>query len=66
METTRDCFGREKYRTDRDDMGGIGSFERRCQTLYVGNISTTEHMEELVRAHFSEWGDIVYGTPTIS
>jgi hypothetical protein len=23
-----DIFGRERHRTDRDDMGGVGSFER--------------------------------------
>jgi hypothetical protein len=65
IETTIDCFGRDKFRTDREDMGGIGSFERRCQTLYVGNLIINDHMEvfsclmkETCRAHFSEWGEI--------
>ncbi|KAJ3301195.1 Pre-mRNA-splicing factor [Kappamyces sp. JEL0829] len=62
IETTIDCFGREKFRTDRDDMGGIGSFERRCKTLYIGNIGTNDHLEEIIRAHFSEWGEMEYGT----
>lgn len=61
IETTIDCFGRDKHRSDRDDMGGIGSFERRCQTLYIGNIAITDHMEDIVRAHFSEWGEIEHG-----
>ena len=41
-------------------MGGIGSFEIRCRTLYVGNIAITEHMEEICRKHFREWGKIEY------
>jgi hypothetical protein len=61
IETTIDCFGRDKHRNDRDDMGGIGSFERRCRTLYIGNIGLNDHMEEIVRAHFCEWGEIEYG-----
>jgi hypothetical protein len=47
IETTIDCFGRDKHRLDREDMGGIGSFERRCQTLYVGNLGINDHMEVL-------------------
>ena len=56
-----DCFGREKYRNDREDMGGIGSFERRCRTLYLGGIGQSEMMEEVVRGHMSEWGELEYG-----
>lgn len=41
-------------------MGGIGSFERRCQTLYVGNLGVNDYMEEICRAHFGEWGEIEY------
>ena len=61
VETTVDCFGRDKFRNDRDDMGGIGSFERRCRTLYVGNVGLNDHMKEIVTAHFCEWGEIEYG-----
>ena len=57
-ETTQDCFGRDKFRLDREDMGGIGSFERRTRCLYVGNIEINDHMEPIVRKHFSEWGEI--------
>lgn len=60
IETTIDCFGRDKYRTDREDMGGIGSFERRCKTLYIGNVGMNEYMEEIVRGHFGEFGQLEY------
>jgi hypothetical protein len=54
-----DCFGRDKYMVDRYDMGGTGSFSRENRTLYVGGISSmTEDIESVVRAHFSEWGEI--------
>lgn len=35
---TFDVFGREKHATDRDDMGGVGCFNRDCRSLYVGDI----------------------------
>ncbi|KND01076.1 uncharacterized protein SPPG_04167 [Spizellomyces punctatus DAOM BR117] len=54
-----DIFGRERFREDRDDMGGVGSFERDNRTLYIGNIKAPQsEMEEVVRRHFSEWGEI--------
>ena len=56
--TTKDCFGRDKFRLNRKDMGGVGSFENRCRTLYVGNIGSNDYMEEILEAHFGEWGDI--------
>ncbi|KAJ3144394.1 Pre-mRNA-splicing factor [Geranomyces variabilis] len=58
-DQTHDCFGRERFREDREDMGGIGSFERDNRTLYVGNIKApTTEMEEIVRRHFGDWGEI--------
>ncbi|KAH6565954.1 hypothetical protein BASA60_009705 [Batrachochytrium salamandrivorans] len=57
-ETTLDCFGRDKHRLDRDDMGGIGSFERLNTTLYVGHVSISDDMQGPVRRHFSEWGEV--------
>ena len=47
VETTLDCFGRDKFRNNRDDMGGVGSFENRVRTLYVGNVGINDHMEVL-------------------
>ena len=58
VETTTDVFGRDKFRMDRNDLGGIGSFERINSTLYVGNVSISEDMESTVERHFSEWGEI--------
>ncbi|KAJ3150703.1 Pre-mRNA-splicing factor [Geranomyces michiganensis] len=58
-DQTHDCFGRERFREDREDMGGIGSFERDNRTLYVGNIKAPiTEMEEVVRRHFGDWGEI--------
>ncbi|OQE14865.1 hypothetical protein PENSTE_c032G09139 [Penicillium steckii] len=53
-----DCFGREKHSDYRDDMGGIGSFQRQNRVLYVGRIHVTDDIEEVVSRHFSEWGQI--------
>lgn len=59
FENTKDCFGREKWKSEREDMSGTGSFEKDQRTIYIGNIRTDEDkMEEVVRKHFGEWGDI--------
>ncbi|KAL1921304.1 uncharacterized protein VTP21DRAFT_11020 [Calcarisporiella thermophila] len=58
MEITRDCFGRERFAQNRDDMGGVGSFQRDNRTLYVGGVGTYHNTEEVVVRHFQEWGDI--------
>ncbi|KAI9193387.1 uncharacterized protein BJ171DRAFT_528191 [Polychytrium aggregatum] len=58
IEATRDAFGREKHREQRDDMGGVGSFETGNKTLYVGHVSATKDMEYVVRKHFGEWGEL--------
>ncbi|KAJ3255981.1 Pre-mRNA-splicing factor [Boothiomyces macroporosus] len=59
-DTCTDVFGREKFRHYRDDMGGVGSFEKRCRTLYVGNIGINEHLQEICTNHFSEFGELEY------
>jgi hypothetical protein len=54
-----DCFGRDKHMVDRYDMGGTGAFSRENRTLYVGGISAmTQDIENTVRNHFSDWGEI--------
>jgi hypothetical protein len=53
-----DCFGRDKHSDYRDDMGGVGSFQRQNRTLYVGRIHVTDDIEEIVARHFQEWGEI--------
>ncbi|KAF5096731.1 hypothetical protein D0Z00_002683 [Geotrichum galactomycetum] len=39
-------------------MGGVGSFLRQNRTLYVGRITVTEGVEEIVSRHFGEWGEV--------
>ncbi|KAF2184708.1 RNA binding protein [Zopfia rhizophila CBS 207.26] len=53
-----DCFGRDKFSDYRDDMGGVGSFQRQNRTLYVGRIHVTDDIEEIVARHFAEWGQV--------
>lgn len=59
---TVDVFGREKHRTEKEDMSGVGSFEREGKTLYVGNVANSPDAEKIVYKHFVEWGDIESGT----
>lgn len=53
-----DCFGRDKFSDYRDDMGGVGSVLRQNRTLYIGQISITDSVDEIVSRHFSEWGQV--------
>ncbi|KAL0953300.1 hypothetical protein HGRIS_004549 [Hohenbuehelia grisea] len=60
-DSSKDCFARDKFADYRDDMGGVGSFNRQNRTLYVGRIKETgngQETEEAVIRHFREWGDI--------
>jgi len=60
-DSSKDCFGRDKFADYRDDMGGVGSFLRQNRTLYVGRIKETGNgteTEEVVRRHFKSWGEI--------
>ncbi|KAL1949572.1 hypothetical protein VTO73DRAFT_8453 [Trametes versicolor] len=60
-DTSKDCFARDKFADYRDDMGGVGSFQRQNRTLYIGRIKETgtgPETEEVVRRHFKEWGKI--------
>ncbi|CAG8449348.1 10377_t:CDS:10 [Ambispora leptoticha] len=58
VDSTIDAFGRDKFNEYREDMGGVGSFNRENRTLYVGHIYIKPEMEETVRKHFGEWGEI--------
>jgi hypothetical protein len=44
-DATLDCFGRDKFDEYRDDMGGVGSFNRENKTIYVGHIHLGPDME---------------------
>ncbi|KAF9506453.1 hypothetical protein BS47DRAFT_1378123 [Hydnum rufescens UP504] len=60
-DSSKDCFAREKFSDYRDDMGGVGSFNRQNRTLYIGRIRETgnaNETEEVIRRHFREWGAI--------
>ncbi|KAG2219700.1 hypothetical protein INT45_001872 [Circinella minor] len=58
IETTIDCFGRDKYMEFRQDMGGVGSFNTLNKTLYVGRIASTHNMREVVIKHFEPFGEL--------
>ncbi|KAI8052020.1 hypothetical protein BDF22DRAFT_776845 [Syncephalis plumigaleata] len=57
-ERARDCFGRDRWGTLRDDMGGTGSFMRENHTLYIGRIGRADDIEAMVRRHTEEFGEI--------
>ncbi|KAH3761697.1 pre-mRNA-splicing factor cwc2 [Pelomyxa schiedti] len=60
---TQDVFGRERYKTDRDDMGGVGNFSKENRTLYLGGLKTevpVPEMETSLRKHFGEFGELEY------
>ncbi|KAF2106813.1 hypothetical protein BDV96DRAFT_327120 [Lophiotrema nucula] len=56
--SSMDCFGRDKHSDYRDDMGGVGSFQRQNRTLYIGKIHVTDDIEEVVSRHAQEFGQI--------
>lgn len=61
LETTKDCFGRERHEHVRDDQSGVGSFSadpHTARTLYVGGISVTPDLQSIVYRHFKEWGEV--------
>ncbi|KAJ5562830.1 hypothetical protein N7461_001591 [Penicillium sp. DV-2018c] len=53
-----DCFGRDKHSDYKEDMSGVGSFMRQNVTIYVGRITVSDDIEEVVSRHFAEWGQI--------
>ncbi|KAI9491458.1 hypothetical protein BDB00DRAFT_959678 [Zychaea mexicana] len=58
VETTIDCFGRDKFMEFRQDMGGVGSFNTQNKTLYVGRIASTGNMRDVVIKHFAPFGEL--------
>jgi hypothetical protein len=61
---TEDIFGRDRHATERQDMGGVGSFNRDNRTLYVAGfqrttaLQTDAQLEAALRAEFEEWGAV--------
>jgi hypothetical protein len=60
LDMMHDVFGRGRHMTDRDDMGGVGSFSRENRTLYIGGLRNARggNIEEDVIKAFAEWGDL--------
>ncbi|VEU22904.1 DEKNAAC104297 [Brettanomyces naardenensis] len=59
LPPTVDCFGREKYMDYREDMSGVGSFNKVNRTLYIGRINSMDGNIELkLGKSFGEFGDI--------
>jgi hypothetical protein len=64
IENLRDVFGRARFATPRNDMGGVGTFTKECRTIHVTGIKTIESanpMKDMVRVlyeQFSQWGEI--------
>ena len=60
---THDCFGRERHKTHKDDMGGAGSFETPSRTLYVGRLrgdkwGGDEELKKGLEEQFGEFGEV--------
>jgi len=60
IDMLHDIFGRERHKTDRDDMGGVGNFTTNNKSLYVGGIKIIPKIEEILFKHFSQFGLITY------
>ncbi|KAL8272699.1 hypothetical protein Esti_003403 [Eimeria stiedai] len=65
LEWSRDIFGRERHRDHRDDMGGAGSFNHECKTLFVGGLQVDplegdgiRGLEKFLWEAFGAWGDV--------
>ena len=39
-------------------MGGVGTFDKECRTLYVGGLGCRATLEKLLWTEFGEWGEI--------
>lgn len=39
-------------------MGGVGTFDKECRTLYVGGLAHRIKLEKLLWSEFGEWGEI--------
>ena len=58
-DSPHDVFGRNRHASWRDDMGGTGTWNKECKTIYVGrlcNLPTEQVMTEIVARHFGEFG----------
>lgn len=58
VNPTQDCFGRDKTADYKDDMDGVGSFNRHNRTLYVGGLTSESKTEGALLKSFQEFGTI--------
>jgi hypothetical protein len=60
-DAPHDIFGRTRHGSFRDDMGGTGTWNKECKTLYVGRLCgkvSEPEMTEIVARHFGEFGPL--------
>jgi len=65
-DNLRDCFGRARHATHKDNCTGIGSFNKECRTLLITHIilsiekqsSSVRDMVRTIYEYFSVWGEI--------
>lgn len=55
---TKDCFGRDKTFSHRDDMNGVGVLNSINDTLYISGLHMKGNMEAILTKHFGEFGKI--------
>ncbi|PHJ25100.1 pre-mrna-splicing factor cwc2 [Cystoisospora suis] len=65
LEWSHDIFGRERFKTHKDDMDGVGSFSHDCKTLFAAGLRIDngvpdglKKMEEFLKKEFGVWGDV--------
>ena len=60
LDLLHDVFGRTRHASDREDMGGVGSFNREGRTLLVSDIQvgSSRQLQDVLRRHFSAFGEI--------
>eukprot|EP01129_Flabellula_baltica_P006205 TRINITY_DN229_c0_g1_i1.p1 TRINITY_DN229_c0_g1~~TRINITY_DN229_c0_g1_i1.p1 ORF type:complete len:254 (-),score=48.81 TRINITY_DN229_c0_g1_i1:540-1301(-) len=55
-----DIFGRDRHATDREDMGGVGNFNRAGKTLFIKGMRPNPDNDQILYKHFIPFGEIVY------
>lgn len=55
---SQDCFGRDKTADYKDNMGGVGLFNKVNKTLYAAGLHVNDEIEETIANQFGEFGSI--------
>lgn len=55
---SQDCFGRDKTADYKDNMGGVGLFNKVNKTLYAAGLHVNDEIEETLANQFREFGSI--------